>query len=154
MDRLRGYENVGHVLDVLAQMHEQLALVLGELAAEATDERRKMNLGYLAGHQSSRAAALLAHREHADAALLEQWFQIPFPEEPIDLIASLRAHESESASIDTLVSQIDAFMDRLLPHMRDRAETRNASELFEGLLEIENRERHLRSLALASFEQM
>lgn len=154
MDRLRAYESVSHVLEVLADMHAQLALVLGELAAQASDERRKMNLGYLAGHQSSRAAALLAYREDAETSLLDQWFQIPLPEEPPDLIASLRTQDSDDASIDTLVSGIDAFMDRLLPHLRDRAETRNAKELFEDLLEIENRERHLRSRALASFEQM
>lgn len=154
MSRLRGYENVSHVLEVLAQMHAQLALVLSEIGVEANDERRRMNLDYLAGHQSSRAAALLAYRKDADASLLDQWFQIPFPEEPADLIDALRAHESDHASIDTLVSAIDAFMDKLLPHLRDRAETRNAKALFEDLLAIENRERHLRSLALASFEQM
>jgi len=154
MDRLRGYENVGHVLDVIAEMHAQLAAMLSEFGVQTSDERRKMNLDYLAGHQSSRAAALLAYRDDADASLLEQWFQIPFPEEPLDLITLLRAHESDNASIDTLVSAIDAFTDKLLPHLRDRAETRNARELFEDLLAIEDRERHLRSLALASFEQM
>jgi hypothetical protein len=31
MDHLRGYENVGHVLDVLSQMHADIAGVIGAL---------------------------------------------------------------------------------------------------------------------------
>jgi hypothetical protein len=154
MDRLRAYETVGHVLGVLAEMHEQIARVLGELGGQACDERRKLNLDYLSGHHARRAAALAAYQEDAEAPMLDQWFQIPFPEEPRDLLASLQTQGLEQTSIDELVVRIDAFMDRLLPHLRDRAETRNAKELFQGLLDIEERDRHLRSRALASFEQI
>ncbi len=154
MDRLLGYENVGHVLSVLSDMHEQIGQVLGELGHQAADERRKLNLEYLAEHQSRRATALVSYQQNADPTLLEQWFQIPFPEEPSDLIASLQTRESDQLSIDSLVCEIDTFMDRLLPHLRDRAETRNAKALFDDLMEIESRERHLQSRALASFAQI
>lgn len=154
MDRLRAYETVGHVLGVLAEMHDQIARLLGDLGVEAGDERRKLNLDYLADYHSRRAAALAAYQEDAEATMLEQWFQIPFPEEPRDLVASLRTQGTEQVPVDELVVRVDAFMDQLLPHLRDRAETRNAKDLFQGLLDIEERDRHLRSRALASFEQI
>ena len=137
MDRLRGYETVGHVLEVLAEMQEQLGRVLDELGCRTSEERRKLNLDYLARHHSARATVLEAYQEDSEASTLGQWFQIPFPEEPRDLLASLRAPESAELSIDELVVRIDGFMDRLLPHLANRAETRNARELFQGLLDIE-----------------
>jgi hypothetical protein len=154
MDHLRAYENVDHVLSVLSEMHEHIAQVINELSGQARSDRRKMILNYLAEHQSKRATALAAYRRGADATLLKQWFQIPFPEDPLDLIASLRARAPDETSIDGLVSEIDTFMDRLLPHLRDRSETSNVKTLFQDLLDIETRERLLRSRALASFAQI
>lgn len=154
MDHLRGYENVGHVLGVLAETHEELARAIGELGDHSSDERRKMILGYLADQQSRRAADLAMYQRDAKATLLEQWLQIPFPENPSKLIASLRAQGSASIDVDELLSETDGFMERLLTHLEDRAETSNAKALFHDLLEIDNREKHLRSRALASFAQI
>ncbi|MFW6092685.1 MAG: hypothetical protein ACODAC_01845 [Pseudomonadota bacterium] len=153
MDRLRGYENVDHVLGVLVEMHERLGEVIGELAGRAGGERDRMALRYLAEHQSGRAAALADYRRDADPTLLKQWLQIPFPEEPGDLIDALGSR-GDDASVESLVTEIDGFMDRLLHHLRDRAETDNARALFRDLLDIEDRERHSRSRALASFAQI
>ncbi len=154
MDHLRGYENVGHVLRVLSEMHEEIAGAISGLSAQTHDERRKMTLDYLADEQSKRAASLLVFQRDAEPMLLEQWLQIPFPEAPLDLIASLRAQESASSSVDGLVSEIDTFIGKLLSHLRDRAETSNAKALFEDLLYIDSRERQLRSRGLASFAQI
>lgn len=151
MDHLRQYENVGHVLEVLSQLHADIAKVIGALGDEADDERQTMILGYLADHQSERAKSLAAYHRDAEATLLKQWFQIPFPEDPSDLLDSLRAFAPDTVSIQDLLSQIDTFMDLLLPHLRDRAETNNVKALFQSLLEIENRERSLRTRALGSF---
>lgn len=154
MDQLKGYENVGHVLNVLSEMHEEIAKALSELSEQTRDERRTMTLDYLAAEQTKRAASLLVFQRDAEPMLLEQWLQIPFPEAPLDLIASLRAQESGSASIDALISEMDTFIGELLSHLRDRAETSNAKALFEDLLYIDNRERQLRSRGLASFAQV
>jgi hypothetical protein len=154
MDHLRGYENAGHVLRVLAEMHEEIAQVLNELGGQARDDRRKLNLAYLADHHSKRASALSAYHRDADATLLQQWFQIPFPEDPRELIESLRALAPEHASLERLMSDIDTFIDRLLSHLRDRSETSNVKALFQDLLDIETRERLMRSRALASFAQI
>ncbi len=50
MDHLRQYENVGHVLQVLSQMHADIAKVIRALDDQTHDERQKMILGYLADH--------------------------------------------------------------------------------------------------------
>jgi hypothetical protein len=154
MDHLRGYENVDHVLGILSEMHEQISRVINDLSVRTSSERQKLILDYLADHQSKRATSLAAYHRGANATLLKQWFQVPFPEDPRDLITSLRARAPDEASVDELVSELDTFMDRLLIHLRDRSETSNAKALFQDLLDIETRERLLRSRALASFDQM
>jgi hypothetical protein len=154
MDHLRAYESVDHVLSVLSEMHQQIAQVMNELSGLAHEDRGKLALDYLADHESARATALAAYQGDADATLLKQWFQIPFPENLLDLIASLRSRISNEASIDGLVSEIDEFMDRLLPHLRDRSATSTVNALFQDLFDIEIRERLLRSRALASLAQL
>lgn len=145
MDCPRIYESVDHVLEVFSQMHAEIAQVVSTLAHQTCDERVKLRLESLADYQSRRANALEAYHQAADATLLKQWFQIAFPEEPVDLLESLRTVPSSEACIDGLISEIDTFMDRLLPHLRDRAETSEVKELFQELLEIETRERLLLS---------
>ena len=154
MDHLQQYENVGHVLEVLSQMHADIAGAISALADQAQDERQKMILGYLAEHQAERATALAAYQRDCEATLLKQWFQIPFPEDPQDLLESIRAFAPDTVTVEQLLSEIDRFMDLLLPHLRDRAETANVKAVFQGLLDIEDRERHLRTRALGSFSQI
>lgn len=154
MDHLRHYENVGHVLDVLSQMHADISKVIYMLGGQASGARQKMMLGYLADQHSRRAVLLEAYHRGADATLLKQWFQIPFPEDPVDLLASLRALKPGTGIIQELITAIDAFMDQLLPHLQKRAEAENVKALFQNLLDTETQERRLRSRALASFEQI
>jgi hypothetical protein len=153
--RLQGYENVGHVLDVLAEFHRQLAAVFSELGERAGDDRSKLMLDYLAGHQSRRANALEMYRRDAPPSLIGNWFQIPFPEDPRAFLRNFQETGKTSPDrLDDLIAQLDTFMSRLLHHMRDRAETNNVKALFEDLLEIEQRERLLRSRAMSSFSQI
>lgn len=47
----------------------------------------------------------------ADATSLKQWFQIPFPEDSVDLLESLRACAPDTVDVQDLLSEIDTFMD-------------------------------------------
>lgn len=154
MDHLRHYETVGHVLEVLSEMHRDIGKVITELAAQANNERQQLILEYLADHQSERGTSLAEYQRDANATLLKQWFQIPFPEDPLDLLASLRSCEPDIVAIQELISEIDTFMDDLLPHLRDRAEGSDVKKLFQNLLDMDTSERLLRSRALDSFSQM
>ena len=154
INRLQAYETVGHVLSALEQMHERIGEVLSDFGTHTSDERRRLNLEYLAEHQRRRAADLTAYCGRATEPVLEMWLQVPFPEQPGELIAELQAQDADQGSITKMIAAIDDFTGRLLTHMRDRAETPDAKKMFEGLLDIENQERRLRSRALASFAQI
>ncbi len=154
MDHLRHYENVGHVLEVLSEMHLDIAEVISELAAKAGNERQALILEYLADHQSERGTALAEYHRDANTTLLEEWLQIPFPEDPLDLLASLRAFAPTEVPIEDLIAEIDDFMDLLLPHLRDRSEAQGVKALFQNLLELETAERLSRSRAMGSFSQI
>ena len=154
MERLHGYENVDHVLRVLSEIHMHINRAIRQLGDHAHNGRRNLALGYLADHHSKRADDLASYRRDAGSTLLKQWFQIPFPEDPRELIESIRSMEPENTPIEEVIYAIDTFMDRLLQHMKSRAETRNVQALFADLLEIEDRERHLRSRALSSLDQI
>lgn len=154
MDHLRHYENVGHVLEVLAQMHADIGKVIADLAAQANNERQQLILEYLADHQSERGTSLAEYHRSANTTLLKQWFQIPFPEDPLDLLASLRSCAPDTVAIQDLISEIDTFIDDLLPHLRDRAEGNDVKKLFQNLLDMDTSERLLRSRALESFSQI
>ena len=154
MDRLQGYENVDHVLAVLADMHRCIHQLIGELGGKASDDRRKMALGYLAEQHAKRSAVITSYRQDAEPTLLRQWLQTPFPQQPDDLVRSLTSICQGEPSIEYLMSEIDNFTDRLLHHLSDRAETANAQALLQNLRDIEDRERHLRSRDLSSFSQI
>lgn len=154
MDHLRHYENVGHVLEVLSQMHADIGRVINELAAKSSSERQQLILEYLAGHQSERATSLAEYHRDADTTLLKEWLQIPFPEDPLDLLKTLRAFAPDTVAAEDLTYEIDTFMDLLLPHLRDRAEAQGVKALFQNLLDMDISERLSRSRALGSFSQM
>lgn len=154
MDHLRHYENVGHVLEVLSQMHADIARVISGLAAKANNERQQLIFEYLADHQWERGSSLAEYHRDADATLLKEWVQIPFPEDPLDLLETLRAFPPDTVAVKDLLFEIDTFMDLLLPHLRDRAEAQGVKALFQNLLEMDTSARLSRSRALESFSQM
>jgi hypothetical protein len=155
MERLEGYENVDHVIGVLVEFHRHLADVFSGRREQTGDERSNLIIGYLADHQARRAGALEDFRRDAPRSLLDSWFQIPFPEDPGAFLRSVQGVEASAPDrIDQVVAKVDEFMERMLRHMRDRAETRNVVDFFDDLLEIEQRERRLRSRAMSSFQQI
>jgi hypothetical protein len=155
MERLKGYENVQHVIDVLAAFHRQLASAFSSWRDQGDDDRTKMILNYLAGHHTRRAQALEDFQRDAPRSLLDSWFQIPFPQDPIAFLENLqRADAAASDQIDDHLVRIDEFVDRMLQHMRDRAETHDVQAFFNDLLDIEKRERVLRSRAMSSVQQV
>lgn len=154
MDQLRHYENVDHVLEVLANMHADIARVISELAADAESERQQLILEYLAVHQYERGTSLAEYHRDADSQLLQEWLQIPFPEDPMDLLETLGAFASDTLEVEDLLGEIDTFMDLLLPHLRDRSEAQRVKALFQNLLDMDINERLLRSRALGSFAEM
>jgi predicted RNA-binding Zn ribbon-like protein len=155
MERLEGYENVGHVIGVLEEFHRQLVHAFSKWREQTDDERSKLIVGYLADHQARRAQALEDFHRDAPRSLLTSWFQIPFPEDPRAFLRSVQSAEAPApGQIEEVISRIDDFLDRMLHHMRDRAETHDVEAFFNDLLEIEKRERMLRSRAMSSFHQI
>ena len=155
MERISGYENVDHVLEVLAEFHRQLARAFVTLGERSSDERGQLALNYLAQHHRKRADALKSYQEHAPQSLRSNWFQVPFPKDPGTFVGSLdTSQQLDLDQVNDLLLRIDAFVSEFLQHMESRAETTNVKSLFRDLLTIDERERLLRSRALASFSQI
>ncbi|MGE0621282.1 MAG: hypothetical protein AB7O54_01615 [Pseudomonadales bacterium] len=152
MERLEGYENVDHVLSVLAEFHRRLAGWMSELG-EVAEERRGLEFRYVARQHTLRSEALADFRSDADPTLLRSWFQIPFPENPADFLRGL-ASQPDAVSLTEILAATDGFIDRLLSHLHDRAETAGVKALFQDLLDSELRDRRLRSRALDSFSRL
>lgn len=153
MYRLEGYENVDHVLRVLAEFHRQFAELTNEFGG-SQDDRRGLKFQYVASQHSQRAKTLADFRSGTDATVLESWFQVPFPENPDDFIRRIRSRVSEEVALEDLLAEVDSFTDRLLQHLHDRAETDSVIALFQDLLNSERQNRKLRSRGLGSFASL
>lgn len=156
MTGITGFENAAHVLDELIACHQHLAELYDRLQP-ATSPLGVMFLEQLSLRENKLADTLERYEDNAPVKVLKTWIQIPFPEDPDKFLASLEndiPDELSTQDIYELASEADAFITRLLEHLRERCDIPDVKKLFEDLLAGEKIEHIALSKTYNSLREM
>lgn len=139
-------EQVRYVLKGTRSIHERAARYFAHLAMRCQQQRAKMLLDYLAGHERHLADAILQAEAGASEKILGTWVTTTVPvAHLIDQMDWDEAH-NEYASCDELVEKglnIANQVIEVYDELARRAEPAWLQELFSNLLDMEQQEERL-----------
>ncbi len=157
MTHLPGFENVQQVLDVLRNIHEQMAELYCRLRHGASDARAVMLLELLENREKKAVESLGAYEEFAPKNILTTWIQVPYSKDPDEFLNRLEAE----VPLDLSVSEIyrlglkaDDFIGDLLEHLQENSDIDKVKQVFENLREGERQESIALSKAVNSFREI
>ncbi|WP_425397237.1 hypothetical protein [Aeoliella sp.] len=139
-------EQVRNVLRCTRGIHERAAIFFTHLAKRCQQERARMLLDYLAGHERHLADAILETEAGAGDKILGTWVTTTKPvAHLVDQMDWDEAH-NEGASFDELVETGLEIANRVIEVYDDlarRAEPAWVQEIFFQLLDMEQQEEKL-----------
>lgn len=152
MNHLQQYENTRHVLDEIRRFHRRLSELYGELSGRATESRAAMLLNYLQSREQAEAAVIDLYESDAPAAVLDSWFQVPYPENLNDFMELLNTSaDLAMEQVRDLAMEADEFLISLLDHVERRVTNPEVRAVFEDLKKLELEEEKALSRAINSF---
>ncbi len=139
---LRNFEQVKDVFDYGIDLHGQLSALYNSIGAHSDQERVKMVLDYLSRHERDRGQAMRRFEQEPHAGELDVWLQFaPSPE--IETLLADCVIRSDM-SVDDIVKIAMAFDNALIEIYKEaarQAEDTHAREIFENLVEMEEKEK-------------
>jgi len=136
------YSTVKDIIDYSRSLHEHASNLYEQLRDETQRERVDMMLHLLAQHESTLAEALAQVEDGLADNVLQEWHQF----EPGSISEALAdCHEMhQDISVDELVQvalKIDDYMVGLYRQMLSEATSDESRQLFQNLVQLEEREK-------------
>ena len=135
------YQTVGDMLKRSEDFHGQLSDFYTRLGASAEEPRVKLLLEHMGRHEKRLGQWLVEYEQAAPGALLDTWCQFT-PEratckcfEGIDLQPDMSMDD-----VVAVAQRLDGCLLALYRELAEAAATEEARDLFESLLEMEQRE--------------
>jgi hypothetical protein len=157
MTHLPGYENVQQVLDVLRNMHEQMAELYCRLKHGASDARAVMLLELLENREKASVLALGEYEQFAATNILSTWIQIPYSKDPEEFLNRVEGEVALDLSVSQIYElgmKVDGFIGDLLEHLQENSDIDEVKRVFEDLREGERQESIALSKAVNSFREI
>ena len=157
MTHIPGYENVQQVLDVLRNIHEQMAELYCRLRHGASDERAVILLDLLENREKKGVKSLGEYEETAPENILSTWIQVPYSKDPDEFLNSLEAEvplDLSTSEIYQLGLKVDNFIGDLLEHLEENSDINEVKLVFANLREGEKQESIALSKAVNSFREI
>jgi hypothetical protein len=157
MTHMPGYENVQQVLDVLRNIHEQMAELYCRLRHGASDARAAMLLELLENREKRSVESLGEYEEYAPKSILSTWIQVPYSKDPEEFLNRLESEVPLDLSVSEIYQlglKVDDFIGDLLEHLQENSDIDEVKRVFENLREGERQESIILSKAVNSFREI
>lgn len=140
---MKTYQQVRDVIDHTRSFHSQLSSFYRSLEEQAENQRVKLLLNYLSGHESDMEDALKNYEEEVSKTILDDYLQY-LPEKdddqpPIEQ-ASVK-HDMSVSDVMSMALRYDDYLIRLYQDLSQRADQPKVKELFRSLLQMEEEAR-------------
>ena len=139
------------MLDQIRDFHGQLAEYYAQLSDETGQQRVKMLLDHMSGHEQDLQSSLAAYEDGASRQVMDTWVDCSQCDE---IIATCKQTPiAPETSIDGVIG-VAMDVDRCLLHFyreaAEKAETESVRDVFKNFIEMEEAE--LRKLALNALQ--
>ena len=130
------------LIDWTRQLHASLAECLAHCASLHGDERASMLLEYLASHESEMEKTVAAFERQADPKAARTYLYDYMPHNPITthLVCDDHYAKLDAAAISAEVFDFHEQIIELFRSLVGKAEIREAAELVQSLLDVEEHE--------------
>ena len=145
------FTQVRNMLDQIRDFHGQLAEYYAQLSDETGQQRVKMLLDHMSGHERDLQSSLAAYEDGASRQVMDTWVDCSHCDE---IIATCKETPiAPETSVDGVIG-VAMDVDRCLLHFyreaAEKAETETVRDVFKNFIEMEEAE--LRKLALNALQ--
>lgn len=141
MSHLR-FERVRDVLTHVKAFHRKLCSYYKKLEGEAEKQRVSMLLGYLERHEKHLEECLEDYEEGAAAKVLDMWLQYSPNSKVLDDVCDIELKpDMTTDQVVKTALQYDDLIINFYKEMTISAESEAVREVFENLMNLENREK-------------
>ena len=145
------FTQVRNMLDQIRDFHGQLAEYYAQLSGETGQQRVKMLLDHMSGHERDLQSSLAAYEDGASRQVMDTWVDCSHCDE---IIATCKETPiAPETSVDGVIG-VAMDVDRCLLHFyreaAEKAETETVRDVFKNFIEMEEAE--LRKLALNALQ--
>ena len=145
------FTQVRNMLDQIRDFHGQLAEYYAQLSDKTEQQRLKLLLDHMSGHERDLQSSLAAYEEDAASQVMDTWVDCIHCDE---IITTCKQTPIEpETSVDGVIG-VAMDVDRCLLHFyreaADKAETETVRDVFKNLIDMEEAE--LRKLALNALQ--
>ena len=135
------YKTVQDILDQAAALHQRVAKLVEEAAADQDRTRLSLVLDYLADHQEKLKTAVESFRDGGDQKVMETWFDRA-PKIEVEEFGDSELAEIDD--VDQLIERVTRFHDQVIEiytNLRGQARIEEVEEVFDDLAELERHEK-------------
>ncbi|MBN1835923.1 MAG: hypothetical protein JW820_08730 [Spirochaetales bacterium] len=138
---MKTFRQVREIFDIARRFHEQLGHLYQRCSEQTERKRARLLLDYLSRHEENLSVCLARFEERVAPVVLDTWFQyvpdgIPLRDlETLELQPHMTIKEATA-----LAMRMDDILIGFYRELAGNAETREARELFQSLLEMETNE--------------
>jgi rubrerythrin len=145
------FNQVSDMLDQIRDFHGQLAEYYAQLSDKAGQQRVKILLDHMSGHEKDLQSSLAAYEKDASRQVMDTWVECAHCEE---IIATCKQTPiAPDTSVDGVIG-VALNVDRCLLHFyreaAEKADTESVREVFRNFIDMEEAE--LRRLALNALQ--
>ncbi len=136
------FKKTRDVLDHVKSFHEAVSTRYENVASETDRKRLKLLLDYISGREKDLAHAISEFTDETSDQVLNTWFQYTTDDTPIQrlLDSELRPNMTTDDLMRTTMQIADHFI-TLYREMIDAADTNELREVFQNLLDREQKEK-------------
>ena len=145
------FTQVRDILDQIRDFHGQLAEYYSQLSDKADQQRVKMLLDHMSGHEKDLQTSLAAYEEGASKQVMDTWVDCIHCEEIIATCTQTPiAPETGVDGVIGVAMDVDRCLLRFYREAAQKAETETVREVFRNFVDMEEAE--LRKLALNALQ--
>lgn len=147
------FQQVRDLLDHARLFHRDLSKFYKSLASNEESERVKLLLDYLGRHEKHLEESLSAYEDDAPTQVLNSWFQFTLDESTLKTPESIQIKPHMTiADVIRMSLSLDDRLIKVYKNIAKTAEVPEVREVFENLLQMEEKEKH--TLARAALNSM
>jgi rubrerythrin len=142
---------VRNMLDQIRDFHGQLAEYYAQLSDKTEQQRVKMLLDHMSGHEQDLQSSLAAYEDGAASQVMDTWVDCSHCDE---IIATCKltpiAPETSVEGVIGVAMDVDRCLLHFYREAADKAETETVRDVFKNFIDMEEAE--LRKLALSALQ--
>ncbi len=138
---MRTFETTRDIIDLARRFHGEVSAFYEHLGNQASKGRVKLLLQYMSRHEKHLERCLEEYEQDASERILATWFQYAPATTPIEHLQTVQLEPE--MSIDDVVEvalRLDECLVDLYREVAEQADSREVTELFCNLLDLEQQE--------------